>query len=142
MNKFKNEMEITLGPEKILLRPTFENLAEMETNVGSVGYLSWKFSQGVRKNSDGSLDSSSLNSRETIQSLPSLSEITQIIYYNQAERKFEKQDIYEMIVSEGAYRDCMIAVTIFIGKMLTGGQKFDEEELLEKKKSSQVKKKS
>ncbi len=142
MNKFKNEMEIEIGSKKILLRPTFENLAQMESNVGSVGYLSWKFSQGVRKNSDGSLDSSSLNSREVIQSLPSLSEITLIIFYNQAEKELEKEDIYELIVSEGAYRDCMIAVTIFIGRMLAGGKKFEEESLLEKKKPSQVKKKS
>lgn len=141
MNKFKNEMEVQIGSKKILLRPTFENLAEMETNLGSIGYLSWKFSQGVRKNEGGGLDQSSLNSREAIQALPSLTEITQIIFYNQAEKEYSKEDIYQMIIEEGAYRDCMIASTIYIGRMLAGSKKFDEESL-EKKTGPQTKKKS
>lgn len=141
MNIFKNETELKIGDETILLRPTFENLAEMESNVGSITYLSWKFSQGVKKNRDGSVDRDSLNSRETIQALPSLSEITQIIYYNQAEKKFTKEEILQLIIKNKAMQPMMIQVTIYIGKMLTGGG-FDEENLEEKKKPAKTQKKA
>lgn len=141
MNIFKNETELKIGDETILIRPTFENLAEMESNVGSVTYLSWKFSQGVKKNRDGSVDRDSLNSRETIQALPSLSEITEIIYYNQAEKKFSKEEIFRLIVENKAMQPMMIQVTIYIGKMLTGGG-FDEEKLEEKKKPAKTQKKA
>lgn len=132
MNQFKNQLEVAIGAEKILLSPTFENIAQMESNVGSVSYLAWKFSQGVRKQADGSLDKDSLNTRETIKGLPSLSEVTQIIYYNQAEKMYSLDEIFQKIVSSGQFQQVMIQVTIFIGKMLTGGS-FDEEQLAEKK---------
>jgi hypothetical protein len=96
-NRFKNEIEITLGQEKVLLRPTFENLSAMESNIGAVVWLSWKFSKA----------GSSQDMGEATRSMPSFTEMVEVIYYNQTERsenggrRLSKERIWELMQDEG-----------------------------------------
>ena len=98
-NKYKNEYEIKMGSETILLRPTFENIADMESNIGGLTYLAWKFSRGM----------TSMDKVEAIKNMPSITEIAQIIYYNQAarkeddttKRKYALEEIWGMVQDEG-----------------------------------------
>lgn len=89
-------MEIKLGEETILLRATFENVSDMESNVGGLSYLAFKFSRGT------SLETS-------VKSMPSLTDIAKIIYFNQAarnpedptKRKFSLEEIWDLVQAEG-----------------------------------------
>lgn len=119
-NKFRNEMEITLAGQKILLRPTFENIAAMEAQVGSVVHLVWKFSRGVSK--DGKVTAGA------IASFPPLSDCAQIIYYNQAAtkpedptlKKYSLEEIWDMVIVEGA--SACKGVVEFLGRMMSGSK--------------------
>lgn len=135
-NKFRNEVEISLGGEKILLRPTFENIAKTESNVGSISYLAWKFSRGVSLDDKGKVDPQSLSSEAAVKSLPSLSEATQIIFYNQAEPKFSIEDIWDLVLKTPDKKGLMMNTTVFIGRMLTGGNFDEEKEVTEDEKKS------
>lgn len=102
-------MEVKVGPETILLRPTFENIAAMESVVGSVSYLGWKFSRGIRQNAEGGVDARTLNTAEAIKGMPSMTEVAQIIYFNQAatkendatRKKFSLEEIWDLVSQEG-----------------------------------------
>lgn len=131
-NKFRNELEVTLSGEKILLRPTFENIANMESNVGSIAYLAWKFSRGVTVQGDGTTKPN----EDMIKSFPSLSETAQIIFYNQAEKKLSLEEIWDLILKNGNPKDLMIKVTVFIGRTLSGGNFDEEKEATEEEKKS------
>lgn len=130
-NKFRNEMEIVLGEHKILLRPTFENIAAMEANVGSVAYLGWKYSRGIRVDKDGKADKGSLNSADAVKALPPMSEAAQIIFYNQAAtkaddptlKKYSLEEIWDMVLQRGSpvVRD----VFVFLGRITAGSKSFD-----------------
>ena len=67
-NKYRNEMEIELAGEKILLRPTFENCAAIETSHGSLAWLGWKFSRGERD----------------LKHMPGITDMALLIYHMQA----------------------------------------------------------
>lgn len=97
-NVFRNEMEVIVGGEKILLRPTFENMAAMETKLGSVGYLAYKYGAQV--------DPNSVNNREQVlKVLPPLTEVAQIIYLNQAKEPGMKhrdlEEIFQLCLADG-----------------------------------------
>jgi hypothetical protein len=136
-NKFRNELEITLGGEKILLRPTFENIAAMENNVGSVAYLTWKFSRGIR-----SVDGKSLASDAAVRSMPSMNEAAKIIYYNQAAhkqgdptlKKYNLEEIWQLILEEGA--GVAKHIILFLGRITAGNKAIDIDELSEGEKKS------
>lgn len=135
-NKLRNELELTLGSEKILLRPTFENVAAMEANVGSVAYLGWKYSRGV-KIKDGKIEH---NMNDAVKALPSMAEAAQIIYYNQAAtkpedptlKKFSLEEIWELVLEEGA--SVTKTVVVYLTR-LTSGQKQPPQVTEEEKKS-------
>lgn len=137
MNNFKNEMEITLGSEKILLRPTFENVASMESNVGGLTYLAWKFSRSTTKDKDGK----PIVNEAMIKNMPSLTEVAQIIFYNQAAtkegdptlKKFSLEEIWDLVTLEGL--KVIGPVTLFLCK-ITNGDKFKNDELSESEKKS------
>lgn len=122
-NKYRNELEIDLAGTKILLRPTFENIAAMEENVGSVTWLTWKFSRGAGSK-NGPIE-------PNIKAMPSLTESAKIIYYNQAATKpdnpFEKlyslEQIWDLVSQEGAR--VSVEVIKYIGR-ITAGNKADE----------------
>lgn len=105
-NKFRNEMEITVGGQKILLRPTFENLAAMESVLGSLAYLGWKYSRGVVIDKKGNVQT---NMEQAIRSLPPLSDAAKIIFFNQAAtrpddptlKKYSLEEIWAFVLEEG-----------------------------------------
>ncbi len=144
MNNARNELTIKLGGEEILLRPTFENIAAMESNLGGVNYLGWKYSRGLKKNESGGIDAASIASHEAIKSLPPMSEIAQIIYYNQAarkqddptQRKYSLNEIWERLLITGS-ASLVRTITVYLAK-LTAGDKLNAIEDMsdEEKKSS------
>lgn len=125
-NKFRNEMEIKLGPEKILLRPTFENIAATESNVGALQYLAVKSSRGIKDPKHGL----------------SMSEIAQIIYYNQAatdptdvnKKKYSLEQIWDLTMQEGLY--LFQPILIFLARMTAGNKYANIEGLTEEEKKS------
>lgn len=125
-NKFRNEMEIKLGPEKILLRPTFENIAATEANVGALQYLAVKSSRGMKDPKHGL----------------SMSEIAQIIYYNQAavnsedvtKKKFSLEQIWDLVMQEGLY--LFQPMLVFLARMTAGNKFASLEGLTEEEKKS------
>lgn len=139
-NKFRNEMTITLGDEKILLRPTFENVAAMEANVGSVSWLGWKFSRGVRLGKDNKPES--IDMEATVRSLPSLSETAKIIYFNQAvtkegdpsAKKFSIDEIWQFVMDAGT--PATKQVVQFLARITAGNRAMDDEEVTEGEKKS------
>ena len=138
VNKFRNEMEVKLGEVSIVLRPTFENIAALETNVGGISYLAWKFSRGLTelKTKDKLTADAISNSEKTVKSLPSMSEISQIIYYCQAahdpeenKKAYTLKEVFNMVMSSGSGLLLSSMMTVFIGKMLAGDN-FDENKVL------------
>lgn len=130
-NKYKNEMEIKLGAEVILLRPSFENISDMESNVGGVTYLAWKFSRGSTLSS----------TTEKLKSLPTLSDITKIIYYNQAARKLDDptlrklslEEVWVMVQDEGVR--VIGPVTTYLTLIMAGNKGLEESSDTGEKKS-------
>lgn len=114
-NKYKNEMEIKIGEETILLRPTFENLSDMESNVGGLAYLAWRLSRGT-------------TIEDKVKSLPSFTDMAKIIYYNQAARKADDpslrklslEEIWELVQGEGA--KLIKPVTEYLSQIMAGNK--------------------
>ncbi len=142
-NVKRNEMEIQVGPEKILLRPTFENLATLEAKVGSLSYLGWKFSRGVRVKRESTTDfkmDRTLNS-ELAKDMPSLTEVAQIIYICQAstdpqdinKKKFSIEQIWDLVIGEGTVM--VNRLLPFLAK-LCAGNKLSPDELSESEKKN------
>lgn len=123
-NKFKNEMEITLAGEKILLRPTFDNLAEMESKIGGLPYLAHKYGSGISKDENGKIAVSA-------KSLPPMTETAIMIYTNQAERKYTQEQIFEMCLADGV--QVSIHFLSFLGKCTMGNKMAVEPSEAEKK---------
>lgn len=138
-------MIIKLAGEDILLRPTFENIAAMEANVGGVSYLGWKYSRGIRTNVKGEVDHLSMVSESAIKSLPSMSEVAQIIYYNQAaskpddptQRKFSLEEIWEKLLKNGA-GGITRTITIYLARLTAGDRLSIVDDLTEEEKKSSV----
>lgn len=122
MNKMKNEHIIKLGDVEILLRPTFENISSLESNVGSLSYLSWKFSRR-----EGGLEA-------TVKSVPSMTEIAKIIFYSQASKKedgtykYSLDEIFDFVMNEGMSKNLVSSILGFIVK-ITAGNKMSTEEI-------------
>jgi hypothetical protein len=113
MNPVRNEYEISVGGEVILLRPTFQNIAAMENAVGGLNYLAWKFSRGsIGKQ---------INVERLVKDLPYMTELAQVIFYNQAEKKFTLEQIWELVKAEGA--DLTIPVSKFLGRITAGSNR-------------------
>jgi len=82
MNKFKNEMIIKMGEVEILLRPTFENIANMEGDIGGLAYIAHKFTKPGK-------------------GMMGINEAAKIIFYNQAEKNYSLDEIWELVSDEG-----------------------------------------
>lgn len=117
-------MVIKIGGEEILLRPTFENIAAMESNVGGVSYLGWKFSRNVTKDANGKFNT---DVGQLAKNLPSMSECAKIIYYNQAstkqddpnQKKYSLDEIWDKVLASGSSA-VIGSITIYITKLLAG----------------------
>ena len=137
-NKFKNEMIIKIGAEEILLRPTFENIANLESKLGGVQYLAFKFSQGLGGKA-GIMQA---------KSLPTLTECAQIIYFCQAmnnpdnpqEKQYSLEEIFQKLT--GNLRNIPAEMMLFMGRMMAGNRNapdFSENTKKKSSKQSQVK---
>lgn len=96
-NKFRNEKRINLAGKEILLRPTFENLANMETKMGGIAYLAWKYGKGV--------DMTKPNAVASAAALPPISDCAQIFYFNQippdGEKPIDIETMLDLCLQEG-----------------------------------------
>lgn len=126
-NTFRNEQVIVLAGTKILLRPTFENIAAMESDMGGVAYLAFKYGQGVN------LDTKAIDPLLSAKSYPPLSETAKIIFHNQAEKTYTLDQIFDLVMQEGIRASATIV--LFLVKM-TAGNKFAKEPSERQKKSS------
>jgi len=124
-NKFRNEMEIELAGEKILLRPTFENMSVMENALGSIGSLVYKYGKNI--------DVNNINESAMIKSLPPMNETAQIIFFNQAEKKYTIDQIYQMCLDEGLKAGAQIMLFLV---RCTSGNKMAKEPSEKQKKNS------
>lgn len=130
-NKFKNEMLINIAGEEILLRPTFENLAAMETKMGGIAYLAFKYGKGI------DVETMKIDPIAAAQSLPPLTDAAQIIFFNQVapegEKKRTLEEIHELCLAEGL-KVCT-QVVMFLARC-TAGNKFAQKELSKNQKKS------
>ena len=111
MSKIKNEKTITLAGSEILLRPTFANCEALESDLGfGLPVLAHNLSQKI---------------------LPGMIQMAKVIYHCQAQKVYTKDDIWEMVQSEGML--IMTDILIFVGS-ITAGDKFN----VEKKNQAQV----
>lgn len=118
-------MIITIAGEKILLRPTFENMAMMEGKLGSIGSMIYKYGAAAAV--------SNLNHATMMKSLPPLNEAAQIIFFNQAEKKYSIDEIYEKCLEEGIKVGA--EVLLFLVRCTSGNTKLAEPTEKQKKNS-------
>lgn len=126
-NTFRNEQIVKLGDKEILLRPTFENIAAMEAEMGGIAYLAFKYGKGVN------VDTKQIDPEISAKSYPPLSETAKIIFHNQAEKLYTLDQIFQMVLEEGIRASATIV--LFLVKM-TAGNKFAKEPSERQKKSS------
>lgn len=140
MNNARNEVTIDLAGEKIILRPTFENIAAMESNLGGISYLGWKFSRGAKLDSNGN---PVMDYGQAAKNLPSMSEIAQIIYYNQAAtkaddptlKKYSLEEVFNLVVRTGQAK-VVAPITMFITKLLAGDKLNPVDDITDEEKKS------
>lgn len=129
MNKFKNEYTVPMGSEgetKVLLRPTMQALAAVETACGSLSYLAWKFAVG----------------KTTPRQSPTFGDLIKIIFLCQVNRnkddkdkpEFTEEELFDMGVAVGVFQ-VHAHVLIFIS-MVTAGDKYQPEASENAKKNS------
>jgi hypothetical protein len=123
-NKFRNELELELAGEKILLRPTFDNMALTENALGSISYLIYKFGKTL---------SPDLDKLSMMQSLPPITTSAQVIFFNQAEKKYSLEQIYEKCLDEGAKVGAQ--VLLFLVRCTSGNKLIKEPSEKQKKNS-------
>jgi hypothetical protein len=102
-NKYRNESEIKVGGVKILLRPTFENCANLESALGGSGLPMIAYNL-------------------TKQKTPPMTQLARIIYECQAEKKYTLEQIWDYTQIEGYSVELMSSVLSFIS-LITAGDK-------------------
>jgi hypothetical protein len=85
INPLKNELEIELGAEKLLLRPSFENLAALEAQIGPLDSLSFSLSRQT----------------EDKPRLLSITESVRIIFHCQEPKNLSISEIHSLVMSAG-----------------------------------------
>ncbi len=117
-NKFKNEMQIKIGEVEILLRPTMENIASVESLLGGVQYLAFKYGRGIGKS----------DPLEQAKYLPTMVECSKIIYLCQARhnpenpelKEYSQEQVFQMLM--GSMKNIPAQIMIFMGRMLAGNK--------------------
>jgi hypothetical protein len=80
-NKYKNEMTIKIGEVEILLRPTFDNCASLETAIGKgIPQLAFDMMKGQS---------------------PSMTDLARIVFHSQADKKLTQQQVWDLMLYEG-----------------------------------------
>jgi len=81
MNPLKNEKIVDVGGEKILLRPTFENCANLEQALGfGLPMLAYNLAQ---------------------KKLPNMTDLAKVVYFCQAEKKLTLEQVWELVLKDG-----------------------------------------
>lgn len=125
MNKFRNELEIEIAGQKILLRATFDNLAATESELGSLGYLAAKYGRGVEIGTDG-------RAKVNADVLPSMTSVAKMIYLNQAEKKFSQEEIFQLCLASGLQSSKFMLEYL---ALCTSGNRYQQEMTEGEKKS-------
>lgn len=120
MNPYKNEKLIKLGVVEVLLRPDFDNIAALEANVEPLMGITMRMARAK------------VGAPLTL--------LAQIIYYCQAERKennqelrrYSLEEIWQLVQSQGA--SITLPVMEFVGGILSGDK--NQVELSETQKKS------
>jgi hypothetical protein len=97
-NKYRNEMMIKIGEVEILLRPTFQNCANLEAALG-YGIPMLAFNLMNKK-------------------LPGLADMVQVIFFCQADKKLTLEEIWDLVMVEGIGSSTQVLQ--FIGQITTG----------------------
>lgn len=135
-NQNRNEKLIKVGGQEILLRPTFENMAALESKLGSISYLTWKVSRAVSVRTGKNGVEEAVVSKAD---MPPLTWLAQVIYYCQAavkpedptQKKFSIEQIWNLVQVEGAA--CMVPIIQFIMRIGNGNALQAEPSETEKK---------
>lgn len=111
-NKFRNEMTIKLGEVEILLRPTFENCANLESALGyGLPMMAFKLAK---------------------QQLPSMTDAAKVIFFCQAEKKYTLEQVWELMMENGS--GIIKDLLMFVGGITAGDKTVQE--LTESQKKS------
>jgi len=100
MNPYKNEKLIKFGEVEILLRPTFENIAAFESSVITLDEFSIRLVKGKT---------------------PGLAVLVQAIYFFQAEKKYNLEQINQML-QDSIGIQVNAQVLPFLGSVTAGHQ--------------------
>lgn len=114
-NKFRNEMVIKLGAVEILLRPTFENIANVESKLGGIHYLAFKYGQGANES----------KVVDQVKHSPTMTDISLIIYFCQADdaegnKPYTLAEISDMV--QGYLFQASALVVKFLSLMTAGNK--------------------
>jgi len=105
MNKYKNEKLINVGGTEILLRPTFNNCASLE---GDLGYGLPQLAFNLTK-----------------AKLPAMTELTKVIYHCQDVKNLNQEQVWELVMGEGV--GIMAVVLEFVARITIGNKANVEE---------------
>lgn len=112
MNQVKNEYLLKIAGKEILLRPTFEALANIESAVGTLSHLSYRLAKGVTD----------------LKHQLGFAEVCRIIFYSQSGQKvvnrapapeYGLEDIANLVKAEGLF-SVIAQVTIYLGTVAAG----------------------
>jgi hypothetical protein len=98
----------------------------MEAKLGGLAALTFKYSKNVTSENQNSKDMAEIS-----KCFPSFSETTQIVFYNQVEKKFTLDEIHELVLDAGV-KACAQAVTFLV--RCTSGSKITKPMTSSKKK--------
>ena len=113
MNQFKNEHELEIAGKKILLRPDFEALANVESFVGALAWITWKMTVG----------------NKIPKEMLKTTDVAKIIYFCQAAEegkgRLTLEEIWELMQEDGALL-VYSNVIPFMSKMTAGNKNATE----------------
>lgn len=92
------------------MRPTFENIAAMESQVGSIAHIAWRFMEGSR------------NPKQVL----SMTEVAKIIYLNQAatkegdptKKEMTLAEVWDLVLAEGI--QCLNPILEYLSRVSAG----------------------
>lgn len=114
-----------MGAKEILLRPTMQAVMSVETEVGGLGYLAFRFSQTRRED---------IPIAERYKYFPSMTEVAAIIYLCQAKPdELKRDEIFELVMARGI--SIIKDITAFI-TIMAAGDIGEVEEISEDEKKS------
>jgi hypothetical protein len=103
-NKFRNESQIKIGGVEILLRPTFENCANLEASLGyGLQALAMKLSEAAKDS----------------KKMPVSTDLVKVVYFCQAEKKYTLEEVWDFAKIEGTI-NIIAPILIFISTITTG----------------------